>query len=65
MSGRRDMFNILNVRMDDRTYVTPPLHHTGDAAAKHRHIADELAAESRSGCPSIVERVIGGGGRER
>ena len=36
MSGRRDMFNILNVRMDDRTYVTPPLHHTGDPSAQEQ-----------------------------
>jgi hypothetical protein len=36
MSGKRDMFNILNVRMDDRTYVTAPLHHTGDASAQEQ-----------------------------
>ena len=30
------MFNILNVRMDDRTYVTHPLDHTGGAVARER-----------------------------
>jgi hypothetical protein len=36
MSGRRDMFNILNVRMDDRTSGTPLLHHTRHASSEKR-----------------------------
>jgi hypothetical protein len=29
MSGKRDMFNILNAQMDDGAFLTIVLHHTG------------------------------------
>lgn len=37
MSGKRDMFNILNAWMDDQASLTTVLHHTvGDSSRAHR-----------------------------
>ena len=38
MSGKRDMFNILNVQMDDWASLTDVLHHTaGDSSRSRLH----------------------------